>query len=214
MKKAVLLTFVFISAAFAAHPALAKERPKAGTFYIEMDKGPDTNAPLPLAAGDFTFIQKDGINLRSAAGTANTPILSLNKGTGFVVLARQGEWLFGEVFRRNGLEGWVHEKFLDTTFPAGARVPTTAAFLEMKNFMQELDNESRARTGVSRYVDILNWGDGVAAVIVNQNWMADDYGAKKTNFNRINEMWTFLDGNRQEEKLFVLSPSNFILMQD
>lgn len=134
-----------------------------------------------------------------------------------MVLERKEDWLYGDVFRSgtglDTLKGWVHQSLLDTAFPKGTHVPTTAAFEEFSAYINDENQTSLARSGVSRYLKVHNWGDGVVAVTVNRNWMDDDFHYKKTAFERLQSAWHLLDGNEMDEKLFILSPSGLVLMQ-
>ena len=172
---------------------------------------------LELGAGDFAFIQKERVNLRVSPATNKRPLTQLSKGTGFIILERSGDWLYGDVFRsgfgEETMKGWVHTSLLDIKFPKDAHVPTTAAFEEFYNYIKDENQTSQARTGLSRYLKVSNWGDGLVAVTVHRNWMEDDYHNKKAAFERLSEAWRLLDGNRMDEKLFILSPSGLVLMQ-
>ncbi len=172
---------------------------------------------LELGAGDFTFIQKERVNLRMSPATNKRPLTQLSKGTGFIVLERSGDWLYGDVFRsgfgENIMKGWIHKDLLGVKFPENAQVATTAAFEEFFNYIKDENQTSQAQTGLSRYLKVSNWGDGLVAVTVHRNWMEDDYHNKKASFERLSEAWRILDGNRMDEKLFILSPSGLVLMQ-
>ncbi|MDE0724586.1 MAG: SH3 domain-containing protein [Alphaproteobacteria bacterium] len=172
---------------------------------------------LEVGPGDFSFVQNDNVNLRLSPATNKRPITQLSKGTGFIVLERAGDWLYGDVFRSGPpgevLKGWVHKKLLGIDFPKNANVPTTAAFEEFFSYIKTENQTSLAQTGVSRYLKVSNWGDGIVAVTVHRNWMDDDYHNKKMAFKRLTDTWKILDGNTMDEQLFLLSPSGLVLMQ-
>ena len=71
--------------------------------------------PAPAARNpEFLFLQRPGVNIRSAPSPTGRVVGSAPKGTRFEVTNRQGEWI--EV---NGgrLKGWISERFLGASAP-------------------------------------------------------------------------------------------------
>ena len=67
--------------------------------------------PTPSAAQnlDFVFLQRPGVNIRSAP-SGNAPVVgSAAKGTRFTATSREGDWVQVE---NTGLKGWISSQFL------------------------------------------------------------------------------------------------------
>jgi hypothetical protein len=63
---------------------------------------------------DFVFLQRPGVNIRSAP-SGNAPVLgSAPKGTRFTATSREGDWVQVE---NTGLKGWVSSQFLAPNKP-------------------------------------------------------------------------------------------------
>jgi Bacterial SH3 domain len=63
---------------------------------------------------DFVFLQRPGVNIRSAP-SGNAPVLgSAPKGTRFTATSREGDWVQVE---NTGLKGWISSQFLAPNKP-------------------------------------------------------------------------------------------------
>ena len=63
---------------------------------------------------DFVFLQRPGVNIRSAP-SGNAPVLgSAPKGTRFTATSREGDWVQVE---NTGLKGWINFQFLAPNKP-------------------------------------------------------------------------------------------------
>jgi Bacterial SH3 domain len=63
---------------------------------------------------DFVFLQRPGVNIRSAP-SGNAPVLgSAPKGTRFTATSREGDWVQVE---NTGLKGWINSQFLAPNKP-------------------------------------------------------------------------------------------------
>ena len=63
---------------------------------------------------DFVFLQRPGVNIRSAP-SGNAPVLgSAPKGTRFTATSREGDWVQVE---NTGLKGWINSQFLGPNKP-------------------------------------------------------------------------------------------------
>jgi uncharacterized protein YgiM (DUF1202 family) len=63
---------------------------------------------------DFVFLQRPGVNIRSAP-SGNAPVLgSAPKGTRFTATSREGDWVEVE---NTGLKGWISSQFLAPNKP-------------------------------------------------------------------------------------------------
>jgi hypothetical protein len=72
---------------------------------------PTTSAAQNL---DFVFLQRPGVNVRSAP-SGNAPVLgSAPKGTRFTATSREGDWVQVE---STGLKGWINSQFLGPNKP-------------------------------------------------------------------------------------------------
>ena len=63
---------------------------------------------------DFVFLQRPGVNIRSAP-SGNAPVLgTAPKGTRFTATSREGDWVQVE---NTGLKGWINSQFLAPNKP-------------------------------------------------------------------------------------------------
>jgi len=78
-------------------------------------------APEPVEAaqkvarsGDVLYLQRPGVNIRSATSPTGSAVGTAPKGTGFKVTNRQGDWIQVEKGR---LKGWINAGFLAPSEP-------------------------------------------------------------------------------------------------
>jgi hypothetical protein len=78
---------------------------------------PQATTPQATSAAqnrDFVFLQRPGVNIRSAP-SGNAPVLgSTPKGTRFTATSREGDWVQVE---NTGLKGWINSQFLGPNKP-------------------------------------------------------------------------------------------------
>ena len=71
-------------------------------------------APSAVTPPEFVFLQRPGVNIRSAP-SGNAPVLgSAPKGTRFTATSREGDWVEVE---NTGLKGWISSQFLGPNRP-------------------------------------------------------------------------------------------------
>jgi uncharacterized protein YraI len=63
---------------------------------------------------DIAFVQRPGVNIRSAPSTAGTVVGTPPKGTRFKVMKRNADWVQVESDR---LKGWINTQFVGPNEP-------------------------------------------------------------------------------------------------
>ena len=94
-------------------PDVAASLPAEGTPQV----APSAVTPPTTPAAqnrDFVFLQRPGVNIRSAP-SGNAPVLgSAPKGTRFTATSREGDWVQVE---NTGMKGWISSQFLAPNKP-------------------------------------------------------------------------------------------------
>ena len=91
--------------------------PPASVTEASPQVAPSAVTPQTTSAAqnrDFVFLQRPGVNIRSAP-SGNAPVLgSAPKGTRFTATSREGDWVQVE---NTGLKGWINSQFLAPNKP-------------------------------------------------------------------------------------------------
>ena len=95
-----------------AAPTVAEPSPGAVAASLTAAASPQAVTPQTASTAqnpDLVFLQRPGVNIRSAA-SANAPVLgTAPRGTQFTAIGREGDWVQVENTR---LKGWVNSQFL------------------------------------------------------------------------------------------------------
>lgn len=95
-----------------AAPTVAEPSPGAVAASLTAAASPQAVTPQTASTAqnpDLVFLQRPGVNIRSAA-SANAPVLgTAPRGTQFTATGREGDWVQVENTR---LKGWVNSQFL------------------------------------------------------------------------------------------------------
>jgi hypothetical protein len=111
----------------AAQPAPTVPEPSRGASGVVPPASPTVEASPQVAPSavtpqttsaaqnrDLVFLQRPGVNIRSAP-SGNAPVLgSAPKGTRFTATSREGDWVQVE---NTGLKGWISSQFLGPNRP-------------------------------------------------------------------------------------------------
>jgi uncharacterized protein YgiM (DUF1202 family) len=71
-------------------------------------------SPKVAQSGDVLYLQRPGVNIRSAPSLTGSAVGTAPKGTQFKVTNRQGNWIQVE---RGRLKGWINAGFLASSEP-------------------------------------------------------------------------------------------------
>lgn len=103
-------------------PAPAQAPPPAPAQVAPVPPASNNAALRPPAAvpqgRQVMFLQRPGVNIRSAPSSRGTPVASAPQGTRFEVINRNGEWVEVESGR---IKGWISARFLGPNPPQPAR---------------------------------------------------------------------------------------------
>ena len=131
------LTYVFLAspgakahaeptpiAATPVQPAPTVPEPSRGasgvvppTVETSAQVAPSAVTPQTTSAAqnpDFVFLQRPGVNIRSAPSGNGSVLGSAPKGTRFTATSREGDWVQVE---NTGLKGWISSQFLGPNKP-------------------------------------------------------------------------------------------------
>ena len=91
--------------------------PASLTVEASPEVAPSAVTPQTTSAAqnpDFVFLQRPGVNIRSAPSGNASVLGSAPKGTRFTATSREGDWVQVE---NTGLKGWINSQFLAPNKP-------------------------------------------------------------------------------------------------
>jgi hypothetical protein len=108
-----------VDASRKAEPAEASQKARplgVSQKIVSAPSATTTGARTSVAAGaeDVLFLQRPGVNIRSTPSRSGSALGTAPKGTRFMVLGREADWI---QVQNGRLKGWINAQFLAPTEP-------------------------------------------------------------------------------------------------
>jgi len=147
-------------------------------------------AALWAASGETLFVNAGGVNLRAGPGADYPALHQVEFGEEFIELKRAGEWVRVFVPFGEGEEGWISAAYLSKTRPMpDLEAAADPVFEQFKYEVFSFNDQIKAINVTGYYLKVLNQGDGVVWVVVNNNWLRQTNLERASNLRYLMRLW-------------------------
>ena len=168
---------------------------------------------LRAEAIDTLYIQKNGVNIRTAPGTSSPVLMKLNMGHELLEIFRQGNWVNVGIARTGGKDGWVHASLVGPTSPGGTTVaPPDPRFDAFVRDLNRLNAKVKNALGYNFFTKVENMGDGIVQLTGTNPWLSSPRPDHERTLTTVFNLWSTHEGTGRPIFVHIVDRRGTIVM--